>query len=178
MSELITAARPYARAAFDVAGECNTTSQWSQALEALATLTADPVAQRLIGNPRHSSAQIAECFIEVLGAALDQHGRNFVHLLAANRRLALAHDIAVLFERYRAEAEQSSVAEITSAQPLSDEQQAALCRAIEQRTGRKVAASYRIDEALIGGAVVRIGDFIVDGSIKTKLEKLSQTLAH
>ena len=178
MSELVTAARPYARAAFEIACERNTTAQWSKTLAVLAEVVSDSNAVQLIGDPTRSAQQIADFIVEILGDTLDEYSCNFVRLLAVNRRLALASDIAALFEQYRGDAEQSSVAEIVSAQPLSDAQQDALCRAIEQRTGRKVIAKCRIDEALLGGATVRIGDFIIDGSLRTKLEKLSQTLAH
>ncbi len=178
MSEPVTAARPYARAAFEVAHERGGAAQWSQMLAALATVVADPAVGRLIGNPRYSTAQVADFIVAVLGDALDKERRNFVRLLAANRRLRLARDVAALFEQYRADDEHSSVAEIVSARALSDAQRDALCRAIKRYTGREVTATCRTDETLLGGAVVRIGDFVVDGSLRTKLEKLSQTLAH
>ncbi len=178
MSELITAARPYARAAFEVAREDNATARWSQTLAVLAEVVSDPAAGQLITDPRRSTAQVADFITETLGDALDLHGRNFVHLLAANRRLMLARDIAALFGQYLADAEHSTAAEIISAQPLSDAQRNALCRAIERHTGRKVVATCRTDETLLGGAVIRIGDFVVDGSLRTRLEQLSQTLAH
>ena len=178
MSELITAARPYARAAFEVARERDNVAQWSQTLSTLAEVVSDTVAEQLISDPRRSANQIADVIAGVLGDALNTERRNFVRLLATNRRLMLAHDIAALFERYCADAEQSSVVEIVSAQPLSEPQQGALCRAIERHTGRRVVADCRTDETLLGGAVVRIGDFVVDGSVRTKLQKLSQILAH
>ena len=178
MSELITAARPYARAAFEAASEHGAVEHWSDALDALAAAVANPDVERLIADPRRSAAEVADVMIALPGGARDERIHNFIRLLAENRRLRLAPDVAALFKRYRAEAERTSVVEITSAQSLDDAQRDALCRAIERRTGRKVEAECRTDETLLGGAVVRIDDFVVDGSVKTRLEQLSQTLAH
>ncbi len=178
MAEPITAARPYARAAFETARERNEVAQWSQALAALAALVSAPEAGRLINDPHCSKAQTGERIVEILGDVLNPHGRNFVRLLAVNQRLNLANEVAALFEQYRADAECISVVEIVSAQDLGETQRDALCRAVERRTGRKAEAAFRTDETLLGGAVVRIGDLVVDGSLKTKLEKLSQTLIH
>ncbi len=178
MAEPITAARPYARAAFEIARECNEVAPWSQALAVLAEFVAAPKAGRLINDPHRSKAQTGERIVEILGDVLNPQVQNFVRLLAANQRLSLARDVAALFEQYRADAERISVVEIVSAQDLSDAQRDALCRAVERRTGRRTEAAFRTDETLLGGAVVRIGDLVVDGSLKTKLERLSQTLTH
>ena len=178
MSELITAARPYARAAFEVARENNETKQWLQALKGLSEVVCDPTVNRLIGDPRCSREQIGDFIIDALSDTLGEHSRNFVRLLVANQRLKLAADITALFEQYRADAENTSVVEIVSAYPLDEAQQVALCRAVERHTGRKTVATCRTDEQLLGGATIRIGDFVVDGSLRTKLEKLTHTLMH
>ena len=177
MSALLTAARPYARAAFEVASENGAVEQWSRALSGLAAIVSDPVARRLLDDPRYSAGQVVDFIAGVLGDALDAERRNFVRLLVTNRRLGLACEVVKLFEQYCADAERSSVVEIVSAQPLGEAQRDALCRAVERHTGRKVIADCRTDETLLGGAVVRIGDFVADGSVKTRLQKLSQTLA-
>ncbi len=176
MATLATAARPYARAAFESAKAHAALSQWSQALAALATAVSNDSVKRSIGNPRLGTQQIAAALIEALGDLLDQRLQNFVRLLASNRRLELVTDIAALFERYCVEDRNVSVVEIVSAQPLDAPQQAALCSAVEARTGRKTTATCRVDPSLLGGASVRIGDLVIDGSLKTRLEKLSQAL--
>lgn len=178
MSGLITAARPYARAAFATAREHDTIVPWSQALVALATVVSDPAAGRLTSDPRYSTRQISSFITDVLGKLLDSHMKNFIHLLSVNRRLVLASEIATLFERYHARDRHVSTIEIISAQPLEPTQQAALCRAVESRTGQKTSTTCRVSPELLGGAVVRIGDLVIDGSLKTRLEKLSQTLVH
>ena len=178
MPELATAARPYARAAFESAKAHDALAQWSRALAALAAAVSDPSVRQLIGNPRHGAQQIAGAIIETLGGLLDMGPRlrNFVRLLAANRRLELATGIAALFECYCIEDRNTNVIEIVSARPLDESQQAALCNAVEARTGRKTTATCRVDTSLLGGASVRIDDLVIDGSLKTRLEKLSQVL--
>ena len=180
MPELVTAARPYARAALENARTHGTSDQWSQTLTGLAIVVSDPTARELIGSPRYSTRQISDVIIGILGNTLNEPMRNFVHLLTANRRLALAADIATLFERDRAKDQNICMIEIVSAYPLGDSEQAALCKAVEARTGHKAVATCRVDTNLLGGASVRVvdRDLVIDGSLKDKLEKLSQTLIH
>ena len=176
MPELATAARPYARAAFESAKAQDTLAQWSRALAALATAVSDASVRQLVGNPRYGSQQIAGVITEILGDLLDRRLRNFVRLLVANRRLELVADIAALFEHYCIEDRNINVIEIVSAQPLDDSQQSALCNAVEACTGRETTATCRVDPDLLGGASVRIGDLVINGSLKNQLEKLSQAL--
>lgn len=161
-----------------LAREHNTIAPWSQTLAALAVAVSDPAAVRLIGDPHYPTQRISGFIGDVLGDLLDHHMKNFIRLLATNRRLRLAGEIETLFERYRARDQHISTIEIISAHPLEPSQQAALCRAVESRIGQKTAATCRVAPYLLGGAVVRIGDLVIDGSLKARLEKLSQTLIH
>ncbi|MDD9807133.1 MAG: F0F1 ATP synthase subunit delta [Gammaproteobacteria bacterium] len=177
MSELITAARPYARAAFEFAREHDAVDRWSQSLVLLAAAASDDAVKRLIQDPRCPPSRIAGLMVAVAGDAADEYIRNFVQLLAANRRLALAAPIADLFTAYRAAAEERMHAEIVSAFELDPAQREAIRAALARRMGKEVEVACWVEPALLAGAVVRAGDFVMDGSLRGKLDKLAAELS-
>ena len=176
MSELNTVARPYAQAAFDLAREANALAQWSDMIGFAAAVAADSSMQDAIDSPNMSSEQQAELFIQVCADKLDDQGRNFVKLLAENDRLALLPQIAVLFDELRADAEGTIEAIVTSAKPLSDAQQQDIAKALKARFNRDVSITVETDENMLGGAIIRAGDTVIDGSVRGKLEKFAHAL--
>jgi F-type H+-transporting ATPase subunit delta len=106
-----------------------------------------------------------------------QELRNFLQLLAQNRRLPLLPEIAAQFESLRADAENFATVEVCSARALTSEQAQRLQRALERRLQRTVRLHTRIDPALIGGAVVQYGDFVVDGSLRRALERMGSEIS-
>lgn len=178
MAETATAARPYAQAAFDVARAAGKLKNWSEWLSTAAALVGDARVRDLIGNPRVPKAQLQGFMLDALGAVLDQHGKNFIRLLMENRRLMLLPEIAALFEDNRAEAEGTLRVRVTSAETLSGEQQRTLAAALKKRFQREVVLHCDTDKNLIGGAIIRAGDRVIDGSARGKLQRLAQTLAH
>lgn len=177
MAETITIARPYAQAVFDIASDAKAFGRWSDALQLLTLVVSDPAMSALIRNPRVPREQHSEIIIDVCGNALDESARNFVGVLAANQRLALLPEIAALYEEYRAEAEKIVQADVASAFPLSPEQQAAIAESLQRRLGREVTLECRIDESLIGGAVIRAGDLVIDGSVTGQMDRLAAALS-
>lgn len=180
MAERYTLARPYAEAVFDLArasgGE--DLSQWSDALAALAAIVADETVAALMSNPRVSDGELADAIIETGSADFGDGARNLVRLLIDNGRLSLAPEIAELFEIERAAAEDRLDVEITSAVEISEEQQKALGDALEKRFGHKISMTFEQDDSVIGGAVIRAGDFVIDGSLTAQLARMRQSLAH
>ena len=173
MAEKNTVARPYAEAAFDIASADKALKQWSDMLLALAAVAADADMQMLIDNPEVDDTVVVELFTELCAKSLTDRGANFVRVLAANERLGVLPEIAALFELRRAEAEKTIEAEVTSAFPLSEARQEEIAAALAKRLGRQVTLKTRIDETMIGGAVVRAGDLVIDGSVTGQLEKLA-----
>jgi F-type H+-transporting ATPase subunit delta len=112
------------------------------------------------------------------GEKLDQQARNFVSLLADNRRLGLLAEIAADYERLRAEAENTLEVELVAAMPVPAEEQKRLTEALHKKLGRKITLKYVEDKTLIGGAVIRAGDLVIDGSVREKLERLTAALIH
>jgi len=178
MSELTTAARPYARAAFDIANSHGEQQQWSDMLSFMATIAYDPTMNALLDSPGLSQSQSAEMFIKVCEDKVDQRAKNFIKLLAENGRVKLLPEIAALYEHYRAEAEGSIEAEVISATETSDDQLAKIAAALKTRLGKEVRVTSKIDPTLIGGAVIRAGDMVIDGSLSGRLNKLSTTLTN
>ncbi len=180
MAETTTIARPYARAAFAYARERQALGGWSQLLAVAAAVAADAPAAALFGDPRVRAGELVELLAGVAtgaGVAVDDGARNFLRLLAENRRLALLPEIALQFEAQRAEAEHTLDVEVTTAMPLSTAQRAALGAALKNRFGREVRITEQVDASLIGGAVVRAGDLVIDGSLVERLRRLEQQIS-
>jgi F-type H+-transporting ATPase subunit delta len=178
MAERTTIARPYARAAFGYAQAHDGFARWSNMLAKAAAVVADPQVAKLLGNPRVRTVDLLSLIGEVCGADLDEHGRNFLATLADNRRLAIVPQIAELYEELRAEVENVAEVEVTSAVALDDAQRTRLGKALEKRLRRSVRLSCSVDPSLIGGAVVRSGDMVIDGSVKARLERLATDMTH
>ncbi len=123
-------------------------------------------------------AQLVDLIAGILGDTLDEHGKNFLNTLAQNRRLSLLPEIAAIYETLRADIEQIADVHVTSAMALTDEQRNRLAAALKKRLRREVRLHESVDPALVGGAVVRSGDLVVDGSLRAGLERLATELTH
>ncbi|WP_133499274.1 F0F1 ATP synthase subunit delta [Cognatilysobacter terrigena] len=174
MSQALTLARPYARAAFNAARDEGRVTAWSQALAFAARVAADPQAQAVLKHPQLTSQQ-ATRLLAIEGS--DASVQRFLTMLADNRRLELLPEITGLFEQLRAEAERVVKARVTSASQLSDAELAAIRDGLKRRFGREVELESAVDASLIGGAVIDAGDVVIDGSVKGKLERLQSALA-
>ena len=176
MAEKSTIARPYAQAAFDIAKDKGDLKGWSEMLQLLAVVASDALMQDMISNPSIESSKVVDVITGVAGDNIDATGKNFINVLAENGRLNVLPEIAALYEHHRAEAEKTVEAEITSAFPLSDAQKKQLIEALKNRLGRDVSLVAKTDENIIGGAIVRAGDLVIDGSVSSQLNKLSNSL--
>ena len=174
MSQALTLARPYARAAFSIARDGGKFADWSTALAFAARVAADPQVAGLLGNPGLANAD-AVALLAPDGA--EPLFGDFLALLADNRRLVLLPEIAGLYEDLRAEAERVVKARVTSATELSAGEFDGIKAALKKRFGRDVEVESAIDASLIGGAVIDAGDVVIDGSLKGKLERLQAALA-
>lgn len=177
MAEKATIARPYARAAFEHAHSRGRLAAWSELLAVAASVTGDARVQALIQNPTVSSDQVAELVSGIAGERADAEGRNFVRVLAANRRLGLLPEIIAIYEQLRSEVENTLDVHVTTAFALDAAQQARLSAALAKRFGREVRLHETVDATLVGGAVVRAGDLVIDGSLKGRLEQLAAQMA-
>lgn len=177
MAERSTLARPYARAVFELAEDKTQRQRWSERLGAMAGLVESEQLAPLLDHPNISATQLAELVAEAIGE-LNEREKNFVQLLADNRRLGLAPEIRKIFELLRSEAEGRVEVEVITAKILDQEQQKRLSEALSQRLGKDIELQTRVDESLIGGAVIHAGDTTIDGSVKGKLARLSSALVY
>lgn len=174
MSQALTLARPYARAAFGIARDEGAFAAWSDALGFAARVAADPRVAGILGNPKLSDTE-AVALLAPQGAG--ESVTRFLALLADNRRLPLLPEVAGLYEQLRNEAEHVVKATVTSAAALPDAELEAIRAALRKRFGSEVELQTAIDESLIGGAVIDAGDVVIDGSLKGKLARLESALA-
>jgi F-type H+-transporting ATPase subunit delta len=178
MAETTTIARPYAQAVFALAREKGELGEWSEMLRLGAMVASDADMLTLIDSPHLDKSQLAQLFIEICAGQLNEEGKNLIRVLAENNRLPLLPDIAALYETERAAVEGTIVAEVISATALSEARQTGIAAALTKRLGREVTLECRIDESLLGGAVIRAGDVVIDGSVTGKLNKLANALTH
>jgi F-type H+-transporting ATPase subunit delta len=177
VAERATIARPYAKAAFEYAHGANALSEWSRGLTTAAEIVADARVAALVKSPDKTAADLAEFIAAVAGGKLDAGMQNFVRVLAENRRLLLLPEIAAHYEVLRAAVENTVDVEVTSAVALDAAQQEKLKTALGARLKRRVRMSNVIDATLLGGALVRAGDLVIDGSLKGRLARLATELA-
>jgi F-type H+-transporting ATPase subunit delta len=176
VAERATVARPYAKAAFEYARDANAFARWSQALATASEIVSDPRVEELTKNPSLTAADLAALVIDVSGDKLDAGMQNFVRVLAENHRLLLLPEIAAHYEQFRAAVENTVDVEVTSAVPLNEAQAQKLKQALSTRLKRQVHMRTAVDATLLGGAVVRAGDLVIDGSLKGRLERLATEL--
>ncbi len=176
MADKTTIARPYARAAFEEAQAHHGLAEWSRALAFAAQVVADPRVADLIENPNVTPEELARLVTEVTGPQFGDIGQNFMRMLAENHRLGYLPEVAALFDALKDEAEGVADVTITSAAPLAEAQQRRLAEALARRLKRQVRLHCATDPGLIGGAVLRAGDLVIDGSLKGKLERMANEL--
>src|SRR2546426_11878612 len=176
MAEPSTIARPYAEAVFKLADAAGRLSEWSEMLAALAVVAQDERVLRAIRDPRLSDAKLAGLLISILAGKLTADAENFVRVLAENKRLELLSEIHSQYEALKNEREGVIEAEVQSAFPLSEAQVADLVQRLEKKTGRKVRTKVHIDQELIGGVKLLLGDKVIDGSARAQLSALETAL--
>lgn len=174
MAEVATIARPYAEAVFAVADKAGALEHWSQALANLSLVAQSPEVMQLAGNPSVSGAQMADLFSVAEDFPVD--AKRLIQTLVENKRLEALPAIASMFEELKAEREGAIDAQISSAYPLEGAGLAALVLDLERRFKRKIRPFVVVDQALIGGARVCVGDQVIDGSVRGKLEAMRNGL--
>ncbi len=175
MSELTTIARPYAKAAFELAVEKGTIDSWNEMLFFAGHVASDEQASAILAGLPNATAQ-AELFIKICAEQLNEQGQNLVKVMAENGRLVALPAVAKLFANFKAEYEKEIEVDVISATPLVAAQQETLVAALEKRFARKVKLNCSEDAAVVGGLIIKAGDTVIDGSVRGKLNRLATTL--
>ena len=176
MAELITLARPYAKAAFEFALAEQDLQVWSDMLSLAAAVAQREGMVKVMATPTLTARQKGEIFIEVCGEQLSAKGQNFISNLAENKRLQLLPEIRQLYEAYKSQQEKSVDVEVSTAFELSADTQTKLAKALSAKLDREVNVQSSVDKSLLGGAVIRAGDTVIDGSVRGRLAKLAEAM--
>lgn len=176
MAERTTVARPYADAAFEIAREGHALPRWSEMLKFAEAIATDAQMANVLASPKLGADAMASLFLSIAGDRFSEEMRSFIRVLIEADRIELLPEIRALFESLRNEAEGVAKATIETALPLSDAQLAELTGALAKRFGKRIEASTSINPALIGGARIAVGDTVIDGSVRGKLEQMKQAL--
>lgn len=186
MADTQTLARPYAQAVFDLAQADGQLEQWSTALASAAMVASNAEVAALMSNPRVDAGAQLQLLTDIIGQdggsyllnGQDQKGTNFLKLVIENDRVSVLPEIAANFELLKAETENVVEATVTAASALDESELAQIQSALSEKLGQRVTLSTEIDQDLIGGAVIRAGDFVIDGSVRARLEKLANALTN
>ena len=176
MAESITVARPYAQAAFDEARKLGDLKGWSDTLQAAAQSMANAEVRAVVTSPRVIRSQLESLMLALSGGS-SQGEQNFIKLLTESQRLTLLPEIAAHFEALRAEEEKSVDVLVTTAFDLDETQKQKMTVALKKRLGREIRLSCAVDNKLLGGAIIRAGDKVIDGSARSQLSELATALA-
>jgi F-type H+-transporting ATPase subunit delta len=182
MAEFSTVARPYAKALFDLAEADGQLPAWSEALGAAAAVLSDPGAKGVLANPSLDEHRRVEFVASVVGAVKGAEllgtpqGKNLLQLLAENDRLTALPEIAAQFDTLKARAENKVKVKLISATPVDGQLAEQVTQALAQRLGRAVELELEVDASLLGGAIIRADDMVIDGSVRTRLQRLAEAL--
>ncbi|WGI25450.1 F0F1 ATP synthase subunit delta [Halomonas alkaliantarctica] len=176
MAELLTVARPYAKAAFEYARDHEALDSWSQALSFLSVAVADDVVRHRLNSPKLDSEQKVSLLVELIPEQQDEALQRFLTVLADQGRLMALASIADQFEHLRAEHEQRVEVDVTSAYELDSQQETKLANALKKRLNREISITTQVDKSLIGGVILRAGDTVIDGSVRGRLNRLFDAL--
>jgi F-type H+-transporting ATPase subunit delta len=176
MAELTTLARPYAKAAFEAAVESGSLNDWSGNLALVAAVVSQPVVKTALSSPSLTGEKQAQVVLDLCGEELIGQVRNFISILAENKRIPLMPEIVNLFEILKANQEMKVDVNVISAFPLSDALQEKLAASLKTKLQREVVLHSATDKSLIGGAIIRAGDLVIDGSVRGKLAKLAESM--
>jgi F-type H+-transporting ATPase subunit delta len=177
MLEKATIARPYANAAFDQAIDESKLGEWSAMLNLLSMIVSDDSMNAVINNPRLSSEALYQFIADIGGDNFSQSGKNFIRILVDAERIDLAAEVFELFELKRAAAEGISEVDVVSAYPLDDAQVSAISESISKRLAKKIDVNTEEDKDLIGGVIIRVGDSVIDASLRGRLKELNSIFA-
>ena len=177
MLEKATIARPYAEAAFSQAVEEGKLAEWSTFLGTLKAAVEVDEMRQIIFSPKVTEQQLADFINEICAGELSSSQKNFISILIEAERIIIAPDIAKLFEQSKAAAEGLSEVDVVSAYALNDAQINEISASVSKRIGKNVDVNASEDKELIGGVVIRVGDAVIDASIKGRLKELNNIFA-
>ena len=176
MSSLTTLARPYAKAAFELARSDGDLAAWDDMLSAVAVVTEDETMARWLQSPFSSPEKAIEIILDASGGDIDARFQGYLAVLADNSRLSLCAEVARLFKQFRQDAEKRLQVRVVSAVALKDPETERMQSALARRFDREISLINEIDPDVLGGAIIYAGDQVIDGSLQGRLKRLETSL--
>ena len=176
MIEPTPLARPYARAAFEHARAAGELEAWQTALSELAAITAEPKVAAAMRDPNQTAAQRAATLSGLAGDAVPPAVANLLAIMADNGRRSLLPEVAMLFDQLKQAVESNVAVHVTSAYPLTHAETQQLADTMQEKLARSITLTSETDPSLLGGALIRADDLVIDGSVRGRLNKLAGTL--
>lgn len=176
MADLTTLARPYAKAAFELAHDAGHLAEWDAMLGLAAAMVEEPAMARLLDHPDVGPSKLANLLADAGGKRFDDAFGRFLQVMAESKRLALLPQVRALFHELRLEAENRMHVRVVSAYALDDGQRQRLEEALKKRFDSDIEMDTEVDESLLGGAVIYARDEVIDGSLRGRLKKMATAL--
>ncbi len=177
MSSLTTLARPYAKAAFELAQGGKELAAWDDMLTLASVIASEESVAGLLESPHVGATRVVKLLVDIGGERFNEKFRDFISVLGSNGRLPLLPEITVLYRRMRQKAENRLLVRVVSAVPLEEGQSSRMRDALARRFESEIELENEIDPSVMGGAVIYAGDQVIDGSLLGRLRKLEQNLS-
>ena len=176
MAEAITVARPYAVAAWRHAEVEGNTDLWAEMLVFMANVVSDETMSRIVGDPRVGEERLSQLMLDICGGRINETAESFIRLLVDNGKLSLLPEISSVFTQLKSEAGGAVDATLLTAFPVNAKFEQAISAAMQKKLNREVNFKTEEDKSLLGGVVIRVGDMVIDASVKGQIESLASQL--
>jgi len=176
MAEISTIARPYAVAIFNLAKEEKTLSDWSDMLSLISGVVENADVNSFIHDSKVLDTEREKLLLDICGDKIHTSGRNLIKLLVENKRLLILSNITSLFEELKDKDEGVIEAEIIMAEQPDKKLINNLLKSLEKRFDKKIEGKVVIDQSIIGGTKIIVGDTVIDASVRGQLDNLAYTL--
>jgi F-type H+-transporting ATPase subunit delta len=176
MADNLTLARPYAKAIFEIASANQTYLRWSYVLSILTALVSDQLIKPLLRNQSASTQELSDFFCEIVSSDFTEEECNLIRVLVDSRRMGIVEQVALLYEQLKADAEKTLKVDLLTAIPLNENQREQFSKSLGHYFSRTIELNCELDSNLIGGYVAKAGNQVIDGSLKSELKKLQQSM--
>jgi len=176
MAEAITVARPYAVAIWRHADAAGKADLWSDMLQLMADIVGDETMAAIVADPRVGTDRLSQLMLDICGGRINDSAESLIKLLVENGKLSLMPEIATVFAALKSEAGGAVDATLQTAYPVNAKFEQAIAAAMQKKLNREVNFTTEEDKSLLGGVIVRVGDMVIDASVKGQIESLANDL--
>jgi len=176
MAEISTIARPYSAGIFNLAKETKKLEKWSDMLKLMTSIINHEDVLSFVSNPQIVDDEKEKLLIDLIGKDLSKEGVNLLKLLVENKRLGIISTISRMFDELKDLDQGSIEANLVFASKPSKKEVDELIKSLEKKFKKKIEANVTVDEEIIGGSIIHVGDTVIDASVKGQLLNLAYNL--